>query len=61
VAYYQLAQAFRALGDTAAQEKALATFEQLKGSSSRKADAPLPLREVTRQTIETKPPRIPNP
>ena len=33
VAYYQLAQAYRALGDTAAQAKALAAFEQLQSAS----------------------------
>ena len=32
VAYYQLAQAHRALGDTAAQEKALAVFARLRTS-----------------------------
>ena len=33
VAYYQFAQAHRALGDAAAQEKALATFEQLRSAA----------------------------
>jgi tetratricopeptide (TPR) repeat protein len=57
VAYYQLAQAYRALGNAAAQEKALAAFEQLKTAASRKADAAdLVRREVTEQTIETGPP-----
>jgi len=60
VAYYQLAQAYRALGNAAAQEKALAAFEQLKTAASRKDAASLGRREVTEQTIEPKPPRIPN-
>jgi len=58
VAYYQLAQAYRALGDTAAQEKALAVFEQLQSAAARRGDAGnLSRREVTEQTLETKPPR----
>ena len=46
VAYYQLAQAYRALGDTAAQEKALAVFEQLQSAASRagRRGAPVPSR-----------------
>jgi tetratricopeptide (TPR) repeat protein len=54
VAYYQLAQAYRALGDTAAQAKALAAFEQLQRASS---PPDLSRREVTEQTLDTKPPR----
>jgi predicted Zn-dependent protease len=58
VAYYQLAQAHRALGDAAAQAKALAVFEQLQIAASRRADAAhLSRREVTEQTLETKPAR----
>jgi tetratricopeptide (TPR) repeat protein len=57
VAYYQLAQAYRALGDAPAQEKALAVFEQLQSASLRRGDAAnLSRREVTEQTLDTKPP-----
>jgi tetratricopeptide (TPR) repeat protein len=60
VAYYQLAQAYRALGNATAQEKALAAFEQLKTAASRKANAAdLVRREVTEQTMETGPARKP--
>ena len=54
VAYYQLAQAYRALGDTPAQEKALAAFRHLRNlpaSSSAVPGSPRP--EVTKQTIDT--------
>ena len=52
VAYYQLAQAYRALGDTPAQEKALTTFRQLRSLPA--ATAPgAPRSEVTKQTIDT--------
>jgi tetratricopeptide (TPR) repeat protein len=58
VAYYQLAQAYRALGDAPAQAKALAAFERLQSASPRQSDpANLSRREVTAQTLETKPPR----
>jgi tetratricopeptide (TPR) repeat protein len=58
VAYYQLAQAYRALGDAPAQEKALAAFERLQSASSQRSDpANLSRREVTAQTLEPKPPR----
>ena len=52
VAYYQLAQAYRALGDTAAQAKALAAFEQLQSASP---PPDLTRREVTEQTLDPKP------
>jgi len=51
VAYYQLAQAYRALGDTAAQEKALATFRQLR-SLPPAATPGSPRPEVTKQTLD---------
>ena len=52
VAYYQLAQAYRALGDTPAQEQALTTFRQLRSLPA--ATAPgAPRSEVTKQTIDT--------
>jgi len=52
VAYYQLAQAHRALGDTPAQEKALATFRQLRSLPSAAAAPGSPRPEVTRQTLD---------
>jgi tetratricopeptide (TPR) repeat protein len=53
VAYYQLAQAHRALGDTAAQEKALAMFEQLRSASESTATTGTVSRpEVTKQTLD---------
>jgi tetratricopeptide (TPR) repeat protein len=53
VAYYQLAQAHRALGDTAAQEKALATFEQLRSTDQQADTTTTPARpEVTKQKID---------
>lgn len=57
IAYYQLAQAHRALGDTAAQEKALTVFEQLRSASERASSAPTPSRpEVTKQKLDPKSP-----
>ena len=52
VAYYQLAQAHRVLGDTAAQEKALATFKQLRSASERATTATLSRPDVTKQTLD---------
>lgn len=51
VAYYQLAQAYRALGDTSAREKALATFRQLRSLPSA-APPGSPRPEVTKQTLD---------
>lgn len=51
VAHYQLAQAYRAVGDTAAQEKALAAFEQLRNAAPQPAKM-LVRPEVTRQTLD---------
>jgi tetratricopeptide (TPR) repeat protein len=57
IAYYQLAQAHRALGDTAAQEKALTIFEQLRSASERGSSAATPARpEVTKQKLDPKSP-----
>lgn len=57
IAYYQLAQAHRALGDTAAQERAMAAFEQLRSASERASPAAGPSRpEVTKQTLDPKSP-----
>jgi tetratricopeptide (TPR) repeat protein len=52
VAYYQLAQAYRALGDTTAQEKALATFRQLRSLPSAAAAPGSARPEVTKQTLD---------
>ena len=52
VAYYQLAQAHRALGNTVEQAQALAEFERLRASAARRHDAPQPRRDVTLQVIE---------
>lgn len=58
VAWYQLAQAFRALGRTAEQEKALAAFTRLREAGAGRAPAvPEPRSDVTRQEIDTRPPR----
>jgi tetratricopeptide (TPR) repeat protein len=55
IAYYQLAQAHRALGDTAAQEKALAVFERLRSASERaSAPATRSRPEVTKQKLDPK-------
>jgi len=61
VAYYQLAQAYRALGDAPAQEKALAVFEQLQSAASRRSAPPnLSRPEVTEQKLDaTTPGRLP--
>lgn len=58
VVQYQLAQAYRALGRTADQERALAEFARLRAAGAEKR-APLPetKRDVTRQEIDMKNPR----
>jgi len=58
VPWFQLAQAQRALNDTAEYQKALAEFERLRELKSQQADKDnLTRREVTKQSLETKPPR----
>ncbi len=58
VAYYQLSLAYRTLGRTAEQEKALAEFTRLRNAaSSRSATVPDPRPDVTKQELETKPPQ----
>jgi tetratricopeptide (TPR) repeat protein len=53
VAFYQLSQAYRALGNTAAQEKALAMFEQLKSAAEQPSAAKTLARpEVTKQKLD---------
>lgn len=57
VAFYQLAQAYRALGRTAEHENALAAFTRLRDAAAQEAPAvPEQQRDVTRQTID-KPPQ----
>jgi tetratricopeptide (TPR) repeat protein len=56
VAYYQLAQAYRALGRTAEQEKALAEFTRLRdAASSRPATLPETKQDITRQVLDRQP------
>jgi len=58
VAYYQMAQAFKALGNTAEQEKALAQFTRLRdGAAQRRATVPQTKQDVTPQTIDVKSPK----
>jgi len=57
VAYYQLAQAFRAVGNTAEQEKALAQFNRLRDAAQRKTAVPQARQDVTPQVIDAKPPK----
>jgi tetratricopeptide (TPR) repeat protein len=55
VTYYQLAQAHRALGNLAEQEKALAEFDRLhREASTGSAAAVLSRRDVTRQKLDPK-------
>ena len=55
VAHYQIAQAYRALGKTAEQEKALAEFTRLRDSAERRGAVPQMKRDVTRQALEVRP------
>ena len=58
VALYQVAQAYRALGNTAEQEKALAEFNRVRALAGRSATAvPETLRDVTPQVLDIKPPK----
>ena len=58
VACYQLAQAYRALGNTAEQEKALAEFNRVrKLAAGRAATVPENKRDVTPQALDVKPPK----
>ena len=53
VAFYQLAQAHRALGQEAEQQKALAAFERLRSEKARQAAAvPAGPPNVTKQAID---------
>lgn len=58
VAYYQMAQAFKALGNTAAQEKALAEFTRLRDASTRRTTTvPQTKQDVTPQIVDLKSPK----
>jgi tetratricopeptide (TPR) repeat protein len=58
VAHYQVAQAYRALGDTAEQEKALAEFNRVRALAARRTTAvPETLRDVTPQVLDIKSPK----
>jgi predicted Zn-dependent protease len=57
VACYQLAQAYRALGNTAEQEKALAEFNRVRAQARGNAALSEPKRDVTPQTLDVKPPK----
>ena len=53
VSQYQLSQAYRALGKTAEQQKALIEFQRLRAAkASREAKADLSPREVTKQELD---------
>src|SRR5262245_39195325 len=56
VSWFQLAQAQRALGDTAEQQKALAEFGRLRELKTRPAES-LSRREITKQSLDAKPPQ----
>jgi tetratricopeptide (TPR) repeat protein len=58
VAWFQLAQAQRALGQAAEQQKALAEFERLRELKAHQAENnSLTRREVTKQSLDAKPPQ----
>jgi tetratricopeptide (TPR) repeat protein len=58
VACYQLAQAYRALGNTSEQEKALAEFNRVRGRAERRAaQVPQTGRDVTPQVLDLKSPK----
>jgi predicted Zn-dependent protease len=58
VACYQLAQAYRALGNTTEQERALAEFNRVRGrAEERAAQVPQPRRDVTPQVLELRSPK----
>ena len=58
VAYYQLAQAFKILGNTVEQEKALAQFNRLRElAATRKTAVPQTKQDVTPQVLDHKSPK----
>ncbi len=54
VAHYQAAQAYRALGNSAEQEKALAEFNRLRSLAARRTAVPETKPEVTPQVLDRK-------
>jgi len=57
VAFYQLSQAYGAVGNTTAQQTALATFQRLRATRRGEGDALGPVRpDVTRQELAGQPP-----
>jgi len=58
VALYQIAQAYRALGNTSGQERALADFNRVRSlASQRKVTIPPTTSDITPQVIDPKSPR----
>jgi tetratricopeptide (TPR) repeat protein len=58
VAHYQVAQAYRALGNTPEHEKALAAFNRARNQADRRAaSVPEKSRDVTPQVLDVKPPK----
>lgn len=58
VSYYRLSQAYKALGDTSEQQKALAEFERLRGQSANQQETKFSqAREVTKQEIDAAAPQ----
>ena len=51
VAWYRLSQAYRAVGDSAGQKKALGVFEQLRERSLGERD--MTVHEVTQQVLDS--------
>jgi predicted Zn-dependent protease len=56
VTYYRLSQAYKALGNVADQEKALAAFRRLRAEKASRQDLSPPS-EVTRQELDSEPAR----
>jgi predicted Zn-dependent protease len=58
VALYQIAQAYRALGNTAGQERALAEFNRARSlAAQRKAAIPETIQDLTPQVVDPRSPR----
>ncbi len=58
VAWYQLSQVYKALGNAAEQQKALAEFQRLRDRKSRQPESiTSSRREVTKQELDSKPPQ----
>jgi len=54
VSYYQLAMAYRSLGQAAEQQKALAQFQRLRAEKREREDSMLAPRQVTKQELDEK-------